>query len=366
MTIADELNTQAETTEEAATTTETTTSTAETTKTEAAKTATATGKTETKTEGDKAPVKTIATGDDTETEEQAEDKAVTEKVADRTAEVKAMREAIAKHASAGDKKAYDKELKRLERLGIERPEQIYGLYRDLERWRDEGKLVKIPGKDAKPEDIEAFRKAALGVPDKPEGYLKDVKLESGAVIGEADKPVVDTFVQAMHKSGAPPAVVNAALNWYYGRQEEEAAALDEADDAFRRESEKALKEELGPAFKRQTNAIGALFATAPGGADAKNPNSLYARIVGGRTADGKIIGNDPDIMRWLIGMTNEINPIASVVEDGSPSAMTIDNELAEIKKLRTTDPKRYNSAVVQARELELLTAQQKHQARNRA
>ena len=317
---------------------------------------------------DKVPAdkgKTIATGADDDAEAAADAKAQAEKAADRTEDIKKLRDALAKHYSAGDKKAYDKEMKRLERLGIERPEQVYGLYRELDNKLNGGGLVKIPGKDAKPEEIEAFKKA-LSVPEKAEDYLKDIKLDNGAILGEADKPIATAFAGAMHQAGAPPATVHAALNWYYKHQEEQAAALDDADDTFRREATHALKDELGPAYNRKINAIGTLFATAPGGTDVNNGNSLYARLMGGRTADGRIIGNDPDMVRFLVGLVNEINPIASVVEDGSPSAMSIDSELAEIKKLRTTDPKRYNSEVVQARELELLTAQQKHQARNRA
>jgi hypothetical protein len=306
--------------------------------------------------------KTIAGGDDTEAEakakEDAEAKAAAPKAAEKAEQVKQLRDALAKHYAAGDKKRYNAELKRLERLGIERPEQVYGLYRELDNRLNGGGLIKVPGKDAKPEDIADFHKA-IGVPEKPEDYLKDVKLDNGAVIGDADKPVIGAFAEAMHKAGAPPPVMTAALNWYYQHQEDIAAQQDEADEEYRRESERALKEELGPAFKRQTNAIASLFATAPGGADPKNENSLYARLVGGRTADGKLIGNDPEVMRWLIGLVGEVNPIASVVEDGGTSVKSIEKELEDLKTLRKTDRQKYWSPAVQAREAELYAAMEK-------
>ncbi len=318
-----------------------------------------------KTNGTKPPA-TIATGADTEVEDETKDAA---KAAEKATQVdrnelnEELRKMIAEHYAAGDKKAEARELKRLER--IKDIKSLWGMYRELEGKFTSGGLIKKPGKDAKPEDLAEYHKA-LGVPEKPEEYFKDIKLDNGAVIGDADKPIVDIFAASMHKAGATPAVMSAMLNTYYAHQEQVAAELDEADDTYRRESERALKDEFGAAFKRTTAAIPTLFATAPGGSDAGNPNSLYARLMGGRTADGRVIGNDPDMLRFLVGMAREINPEATVVEEGRPGGMSIDAELASLKDLRKTDPKKYWSEAVQARELELLNAKQKVQARQRA
>lgn len=304
--------------------------------------------------------KTLAEGADPEAEDKAKEEADAKKPP-KSDWPENWREKLAEHYAAGDKKRYNQELKRLQR--ITDPVGVYGMYRELEGKFTSGGLIKIPGKDAKPEDIAEFHKA-LGVPEKPEGYIEHIKLENGAVIGDADKPILNSFTEALHKAGAPPAAVNAAANWYYKLQEEQAALLDEEDDNFRRESERALKEEFGPAYKRQTNAVATLFSTAPGGADAKNPNSLYARLVGGRTADGRLIGDDPDMMRWLISLAREVNPVATVVEDGT-SVKSIEKELEELQELRKTDKKKYYSDAVQAREQELIAARDKHLARQR-
>ena len=310
----------------------------------------------------KGETKTIATGADAETEDKAKEEAAEKAVKPYWPEN--WREKLAEHISAGDQKAYKRELKRLER--ITDPSGVYGNFRELEAKFTSGGLVKVPGKDAKPEDIAEFHKA-LGVPEKPEEYFKHVKLENGAVIGEADKPLVDAFAAEMHKVGAPPAVMNAALNWHYKQQEDAAAQLDESDDSFRRESEKALKDDLGSAFKRKTNAIGSLFATAPGGTDVKNEGSLYARLMGGRMADGKIIGNDPDMVRFLVGLVSEVNPAATVVEDGNQSGLTVDAEIAAIEKRMKDDRRAYfKDEKAQARYRELIDARSKIQARNKA
>jgi hypothetical protein len=274
------------------------------------------------------------------------------------------RERIAEHVAAGDQKIFKKELARLQRIAD--PAGIYGMYRELEGKFTGGGLVKVPGPDAKPEDVAAFHKA-LGVPEKPEDYFKDLQLENGAVVGSEDKPFIDSFAQAVHKAGAPPAVVSAALNWYYKDQEDRAAAQDEADDTFRREAESTLKEELGPSYKRVTSAIASIFSVAPGGSDPNNPGSLFNRLLSGRTADGRVIGNDPDMVRFLASIAKEINPEMSVVEPGNQGGMSIDAELAQIDKSRRENRAAYNKDYkMQARERELLEAQMKIQSRQRA
>ena len=269
---------------------------------------------------------------------------------------------MAEHASAGDKKLYEKELKRLESMAD--PTQVYGSYRSIENTWASRKFIKLPGEGATEAEMKEFHKG-LGVPETPEDYFKSVKLENGAVIGEADKPIVDAFAQAVHKAGAPPQVVNAALNWYFKQQEDQAAALDDADDAFRREATATLKEQHGAAFKRKVNATSTLFNATSGGPDVKNPNSFYARLLGGRTADGKVIGDDPEFNNWLIGLAQEINPAMTVVEDGDQSGKSIESEIKEIEQIMKTDRPRYNKEFA-GRYTQLLEARTKIQSRQRA
>jgi len=307
---------------------------------------------------------TIATGADAEAEDAAKEDAkaaAKQEQIDRNELTEDLRKMIAEHYAAGDKKVLAAELRRLER--VKDIKSLWGLYRELEGKFTSGGLIKKPGKDAKPEEIAEFHKA-MGVPEKPEDYFKDIKLENGVVIGEADKPIVDMFVTAMHKEGATQGVINAMLNTYYGHLGTQAAAIDEADDEFARENTKTLKEEFGPAYQRVTkNWIPQLFKTAPGGMDVKNPNSLMARVLHGRTTDGRIIGDDPDVVRWLADVVREAYPAVTVVDDGNQSGVTIEQELDQIAALRKTDKKKYYSEAVQRREAELLAAREKVRAR---
>src|SRR5690606_15120928 len=116
------------------------------------------------------------------------------------------REKLAEHIAAGDKKVYDKEVKRLQR--IVDPSDIYREYRELEGKFTSGGLVKVPGKDASDDEKKAFWKQ-LGVPEKPEEYFDKIQLKDGAVLGDADRPLVDSFTKAVHQAGATPQFVEA-------------------------------------------------------------------------------------------------------------------------------------------------------------
>ena len=85
------------------------------------------------------------------------------------------------------------------------------------------KGIVVPGADAKPEDVAAYR-AALGVPESPDKYQitrPEIAVDSMVWDEAAEKE----FLGEMHKAGAPPAVVQAAITWYgrfFGAQMEQA------------------------------------------------------------------------------------------------------------------------------------------------
>ena len=88
------------------------------------------------------------------------------------------------------------------------------------------------------------------------------------------------------------------------------------------------------------------------------------RLLGGRMADGRLIGDDPDMVRWLINRTRELHPFQTVTEGGAESSQTVENELAEIRNIMKTDRRRYNTEFAD-RYKELLDAQTKDRALGR-
>lgn len=275
------------------------------------------------------------------------------------------RERMAATHGGKDEKAVQKELKRLQRFTD--PTAVYGSYRELDGRFNEGGLVKIPGKDAKPDDVKAFYKS-LGVPEKPEAYLDNLQLADGKVLGEADKPIFADFAKAAHEAGYTAPQVAKAASWYLDLQEKQAAEQYEADERFRSESTAALNEKWGEARKANIGAIATLFAEAPGGSNPDADDSLMARILGGRTKDGRIIGDDPDIVSWLSQIAREVNPAATIVPSGQGvTGKTIDDEIADIETFMHTDRAAYfKDDAKQARYRDLLTARDKIRARKAA
>jgi hypothetical protein len=106
--------------------------------------------------------------------------------------------------------------------------------------------IAVPGDRATPDEIAAFRKR-IGVPDSPEGYAirGPATLPEGVDATAASAAQAD-FLRAMHAAGAPPAAVQAALDWYWGYAGKAAPASDPRSAATAaREADAALREEWG-------------------------------------------------------------------------------------------------------------------------
>lgn len=249
-----------------------------------------------------------------------------------------------------------KELKRLARFASEA--DMYKAYRELEKKRDSGEYKRPYPKDGTPEEINAWRKDN-GIPEAPDKY--DLSFDNGLVIGDQDKPLIDEFVTKMHGENATPAQVKAAISSYYEILGKQQAALAEADSEFKEQSLELLREEWSVDFKKNIRAVDSLLQSLP--------EDTRLAFETARTADGKLIGNDPAIIKWLAATAYELNPIASVMPSASsnPTA-SLNEEIASIEKLIGDKGSSYwkgpESEKMQARYLELLTAKDKIAARS--
>lgn len=225
--------------------------------------------------------------------------------------------------AAGD----DKLRKQLDRFAS--PKDVHTAWRSLQQKMSSGELKSTLPKDAKPEDIAKWR-TENGIPEKPEGY----ELPKGLSIGDADKPMVDGFLQRMHAKNAPPELVQEGVRYFYELQEQQAAAIAEADVSHKTEMEDTLRAEWGGEYRANVNAIGAMLETAPGG--------IKDKILSARMGDGRAILNDPDVLRWLAGTARELNPVATVVPSGGDQMGAITDEIAKIEKTMRENRAAYN------------------------
>lgn len=249
----------------------------------------------------------------------------------------------------------EKELKRLARFASEA--DVYKAYREFESKKSRGELKAPLPKDATPEQIAEWRKDN-GIPEAPDKY--DLSFDNGLVIGEQDKPLIDRFVTKMHGENATPSQVKAAIASYYEMLGEQQQALAESDASFKDQSLERLREEWDGDFKKNLNAVNGLLQSLP--------EETRLAFETARTADGKLIGNDPAIIKWLAATAYEINPAATVMPNSvNNPGQAINDEIASLEKMVGDRSSEYwtgpNAEKNQARYLELLSAREKIAAR---
>lgn len=254
---------------------------------------------------------------------------------------------------AGKDEKFRKQLDRFASL-----EGVGKKFRSLEQRFSSGEYQRGRPEGATPEEIAAWRKEA-GLPDKADGYLENLALPNGVVLGEADKPVALGFAEAALDADISPAAYSKLVAKYYDMQDKVAAQRQDADHQFLQSSEDELRTEWGNDFRRNRTAINNLVAGWP-----EDVRALMAA----RDANGNMIGNHPGFLRMLANMAFELNPAATLVPAGvSNPGRSVDSRLEEIRKMRRDDPDKWDSDhALQAEERELLNAKMKMQARQGA
>ncbi len=242
--------------------------------------------------------------------------------------------------------------KRLERYGSPKA-AIDALFAAQTRI-SKGDLLPTLKENATPEEIADYR-AAHGIPDSPAGY--DLALPNGLVIGESDKPMVDEFLAAAHAQHMHPKLVQETLGWYFDKQEQALAAQESRDTEARMACLDKLREDFGPEYKKEVKVAMAVLEMVP--------EDVRDNFLGGRLANGTLIGNDPSIIRWLNSLSRELNPLATVAPgSGTNAAQAVETELGNLRKMMGDHKSDYwkgpMAAKHQARYKELIGAQQTH------
>lgn len=137
-------------------------------------------------------------------------------------------------------------------------------------------LVKVPGADAKPDEVAAFRKA-LGVPDAPTGY-QIRRPELAAVLGW-DEVAEKGFLTEAHKSGFMPQQVQVAVDFYAKLMQTQ----HDADRAQEKQAGLELRQEWGANYEANLG-IAKRFLSQYGGDDLVE--ALYASRFG---ADARML-----------------------------------------------------------------------------
>jgi hypothetical protein len=256
---------------------------------------------------------------------------------------------------AGEDKA---DLKRLDRY--QSPKGLWTKVKNLEKALSEKSADKPRPADDDADALKAWREER-GVPEKAEAYLENLKLPSGKQLGDTDKPIAAHYAEFALKHDLPQEAVNKNVEWYYNYLEHLQAQQAEEDDGFHDEAVDALKEEWGVAdYKRNINAIGVLFVDAPEG--------IKDKVLASRTPDGRLLGDDPTVLKWLTTVAKEAKPGATLVPASSGGGVKgLQERRKEIEKVMRTDRRAYNQdEPLQQEYREVLDAIERHASRTRA
>lgn len=259
---------------------------------------------------------------------------------------------------AGDDKAA---LKTLERLTD--PSALWKSYQSLQKKLGEKGAEKAPDE---PEALKAWRKER-GIPETADGYLDGLKLADGRSLGETDKAIAKSVAERLHGRNVAPDVFADLVGWYFDHSEDVVAKRDEDDDRYHDDSIATLKEEWGADYKKNQQAIAALFNEVD---PERKPDGLFNRLLAGRTADGRRIGDDPDVLKFLAGLGRELHPAATVVGLPGHAGKDVSARIAELKGLMAKRDSEYwkgpNSDKLQAEYRDLLVVEEKMKSRGQA
>ena len=226
----------------------------------------------------------------------------------------------------------EKERARLDRF--KSPTDVWKSTRELEKRMSSAKQA-LPA-DANDEQIASYRKEN-GIPDKPDGYLE--KLPSGLVIGEDDKPMLESYLQRVHGKNASPEVVSETLEWYYAHQEQVMQDTIKADKELSNAAADELRAEWGSEYRANLQSMESFIKTAPVIGD----RDIGKLLMNGRLADGTPILADAGAIRWFAELAHKENPAGFVSPGAGGSQLdSVETEIAKIEGVMRSDRGAYD------------------------
>jgi hypothetical protein len=107
--------------------------------------------------------------------------------------------------------------------------------------------IKVPGKDASPEETAAFRKA-IGAAEKPEDYK--AATPEGYEMGEMQTALLGAMQKAAHETGVPAASFESFTKTYFEMEKAVQEKVEAEVDQYRRDNEVAMKKEFGADYEK--------------------------------------------------------------------------------------------------------------------
>lgn len=188
---------------------------------------------------------------------------------------------------------------------------------NLDARRQLSRAIVQPGKDAKPEEVAAYRKS-LGIPDAPEGY-KFPDLPAGQVLSDEVKAERTAWAKEFHEAGLSSTQAERLIAKMSGVVAAQQTAMVEADKRNANEQTEALRKDWGADFDRNKEFANRAFKDM---AERAGVSSDDLRKL--ETKDGRFLFDDARMLKVfaLLGREMGEGNLGPVVNEDQRSQMT--------------------------------------------
>lgn len=199
-------------------------------------------------------------------------------------------------------------------------------------------MVKIPGKDAKPEEVEAFHKA-IGVPDTAEAYVFPVSEDP------VDLAMFPEFAKVAKANGVPQVAMDALIGTFNDMK----AAVDVQILAGAEQQHNECQDTLRtkwtvPVYNEKIATVNQYVKEVIGPFMGVEAAQTMLKTI---QANGKTYGNDTGFVEWLDSIAQMTKDAGELKGVGGGGAVDPAVRHKELLGLMTTNPKEYNSPKVQ-------------------
>jgi hypothetical protein len=229
------------------------------------------------------------------------------------------------------------------------PANLWKQNKSLRSRMDSGEFRRNMPEGADEEALKAWR-AEVGVPETPDGYKESLPKE--LEIEDDDVRFLDEYFNRMHARGVSTADVQEGVAAYYDMMAQAAEEVVGEDRTYRKTAEDELRSDWGPEYRANMNAIASLLSNHA-------PDGLREVLFSARGENGRLLGDNPQVLQFLADVSRQIDPYGTVTPAGDASvAQSIDDEIAkyelEMKDTKAREHDYWHNPVKQSRYRELL------------
>lgn len=201
-----------------------------------------------------------------------------------------------------------------------------------------GKLSQAEAGNApKPEKEKALAawREERGIPDTTEGYLENLGLPEGVVLGGADEPIMAAVAAVALESDIPAEQFQKLSNAMFAERQVEAQRIYDLNEATQVSSRDELAQQHGAGVSAVVNNANAALENLFGdNAD---------RIKGLRFEDGTMAFSHAFVVNAFDKATREGNPAATVIPGSTGGAADVNARLKELDAEMSTDLKAFRA-----------------------